>query len=181
MIGRSAPFGYDTGLAKCTGMAKWSMLPLMLVAALTASEEPKPAGEPAGLSPEEQKWFNDGKDLYEITCLSCHQANGMGQDALAPPLVGSPWVTNSVERLVRIALHGLRGPIKVNGRVYEFGTEMPPLAALSDDQLGAVLTYVRREWGHKASAISPATVARIREATSSREQAWTEGELLRIP
>ena len=105
----------------------------------------------------------------------------MGQDALAPPLVGSHWVTNSVERLVRIALHGMKGPIKVNGRIYEFGTEMPPLAVLTDEQLGSVLTYVRREWGHKATAVTPSMVAKIREATASREQAWTEGELLRIP
>jgi len=105
----------------------------------------------------------------------------MGLDALAPPLVGSHWVTNSVERLVRIALHGMQGPVKVNGRVYEFATEMPPLAALDDNQLAAVLTYVRREWGHKASAITPPAVAKIREATSNRERAWTEAELLRIP
>ena len=105
----------------------------------------------------------------------------MGLDALAPPLVGSHWVTNSAERLVRIALQGMQGPVKVSGRVYEFPTEMPPLAALTDDQLAAVLTYVRREWGHKASAITPPAVAKIREATSSRDRAWTESELLRIP
>jgi mono/diheme cytochrome c family protein len=171
-------------LEKCLEVLKWfsGVVVFFFVLAIAGGEEGKRASDAVpGDTVEERKLFLDGKDLYEVTCLSCHQANGMGQEALAPALVGSHWVTNSVERLVRIALHGMRGPVKVNGRVHEFPAEMPPLAVLSDDQLAGVLTYVRREWGHKASAITPAIVAKVREATREREQAWTEGELLRIP
>jgi mono/diheme cytochrome c family protein len=140
----------------------------------------KSRAEAPPLTAEEQKLLSTGKDIYEVTCLSCHQANGMGLESLAPPLVGSDWVTNSVERLVRITLHGMRGPAKINGRVYQFEVEMPPLAVLSDDQLAAVLTYVRREWGHTASSVTSNNIASIRAATADREQPWTEAELLRI-
>lgn len=141
--------------------------------------EGSPKGETPSLSPEGQKLFERGKEVYELTCLACHQANGMGQDALAPPLVNAHWVTNSQERLIRIALQGMRGPVTVHGKVYEM--EMPPLGVLDDEQLAAVLTYVRQEWGHTASAVSVDSVKKIREATSKREEPWTEAELLKIP
>jgi mono/diheme cytochrome c family protein len=55
---------------------------------------------------------------------------------------------------------------------------MPPLGTtLSDQQVAAALTYIRREWGHGASAVLPAAVAAERTATSSRTRPWTEGEL----
>ena len=57
---------------------------------------------------------------------------------------------------------------------------MPPLDALTDAQIAGVMTYVRREWGHEAAAVDAATVARIRESTKGRAQAWTEAELKRI-
>jgi mono/diheme cytochrome c family protein len=164
----------------CVERLKLSLCALALsILTAAAGQEPKSAGGP--LTPEQEKLFQDGKEVFEVTCLSCHQANGQGQESLAPPLAGSNWVTNSVERLVRIALHGMTGPTKVNGRVYEFPAEMPPLAVLSDEQIAAVLTYVRRSWGHTASAVNSATVSKIREATADREKPWTEAELSKIP
>jgi mono/diheme cytochrome c family protein len=104
----------------------------------------------------------------------------MGQEGLAPPLVGSEWVAGSDQRLARIVLHGLRGPIKVQQQVYAL--DMPALAiALDDDQVAAVLTYVRRQWGQSAAPVDPAIVKKIREETTQREDAWTEVELLKIP
>ena len=58
---------------------------------------------------------------------------------------------------------------------------MPPIgAALSNDQLAAVLTYVRRSWGNSASALDAAAVEEVRGATSGRKKPWTEEELQRI-
>ena len=132
------------------------------------------------LSPEEQKRFDMGKLVYEATCLACHQPHGMGQEGLAPPLVGSEWVTGPDQRLARIVLHGVRGPITVKKQTYEL--DMPALGiALDDDQVAAVLTYVRRQWGHTAALVPPATVKEIREKTAAREDAWTATELLKIP
>ena len=58
---------------------------------------------------------------------------------------------------------------------------MPPLgASLSDDQIAAVLTYIRREWGHTASPVAPADVKEIRGLTASRKRPWTEEEVSRL-
>lgn len=131
------------------------------------------------LTAEEQKLFDNGRGVYEATCLACHQGHGMGQEGLAPALVGTDWVANSPERLIRIILHGLRGPIKVKGETYEL--DMPSLGVLDDEQIASVLTYIRREWGHTYSAVKPALVKKVREETAKREDAWTEPELLKIP
>ena len=65
-------------------------------------------------------------------------------------------------------LNGKEGPIGL----------MPPLGnALTDDQIAAVLTYVRREWGHSASAVDPAVVIATRKATADRTRPWTNDEL----
>jgi mono/diheme cytochrome c family protein/glucose/arabinose dehydrogenase len=128
---------------------------------------------------DEQKLFDNGRGVYEATCLACHQPHGMGQEGLAPGLVGTEWVAGPPERLIRIILHGLRGPIKVKDQTYEL--DMPSLGILDDEQIAGVLTYVRREWGHTYSAVTPALVKQIREETAKREDAWTEPELLKIP
>jgi mono/diheme cytochrome c family protein len=141
-------------------------------------DKPKAITKAKPLSPEEQKLFAAGKEVYEATCLACHQPHGMGQEGLAPPLVGTDWMASSPERLIRVVLHGLRGPIKVKGQTYEM--DMPALGVLDDEQIASVLTYVRREWGHTYSAVKPDLVKTVREATEKREEAWTEAELLKI-
>ncbi|MBI3416253.1 MAG: dehydrogenase [Verrucomicrobia bacterium] len=131
------------------------------------------------LTAEEQERFKAGKELYLISCGACHQPTGLGQEGLAPGLLDSEWVLGSEQRLIRITLQGVRGPLTVKGKVYSL--EMPTLAVFNDDQLACVLTYVRREWGHTAAPVAPATIAKIRAATEKREEAWTEAELLKLP
>jgi putative membrane-bound dehydrogenase-like protein len=131
------------------------------------------------LTSEQQKLFNLGRDNYAQTCAQCHQPSGLGQEGVAPNLVDSEWALGSPERLVRIALQGVHGPLKVGRRTVDL--EMPGLYALSDDQIAGTLTYVRREWGHEASPISTETVAKIRKATTDRGQnQWTMEELLQL-
>lgn len=132
----------------------------------------------AGMTPAEQKIFLAGKDMYLAACAACHQPHGLGQEGLAPPLSGSEWVAGPPERLVRIVLHGLRGPLRVKGQ--NFALEMPTLGVLEDEQIAQILSYVRREWGHSFPMVDKATVAKIREQNAKREDAWTEVELLRI-
>jgi len=117
--------------------------------------------------------------VFEATCVACHQPHGLGQDGLAPPLAGSEWVSGSEQRLVRIVLQGVRGPITVKKQTYEL--DMPSLGVLDDEQIAGVLTYVRREWGHGFTPVDAATVKKIREATAKREDAWSQPELLKIP
>ena len=58
---------------------------------------------------------------------------------------------------------------------------MPPVWVLSDKEIASMLTYIRREWGHTSTAITPDFVAKVRKETEDREEAWTEAELLKIP
>ncbi len=141
----------------------------------------KPGADAANVPPltaDEQKRFAEGKETYTTLCGACHQPTGLGLEGVAPPLFDSEWVLGSEERLARIVLRGMTGKVTVNKRTYEM--EMPPLDALTDAQIAGVMTYVRREWGHEAAAVDAATVARIRESTKGRAQAWTEAELKRI-
>ena len=118
----------------------------------------------------------DGRQIFSTTCASCHQASGEGIEGTYPPLAGSEWATGSEERVVRILLHGLSGPVDVAGETYSGA--MPPWGgALSDAEIAAVTTYVRGSWGNKAAPIAPATVTRIRAATAARKTPWTAAEL----
>jgi mono/diheme cytochrome c family protein/glucose/arabinose dehydrogenase len=131
------------------------------------------------LNPEQQKLFTAGRETFSQICAQCHQASGLGQEGVAPHLVDSEWVLGSPDRLVRIALNGVHGPIKVGKQTVDL--EMPGLYALPDDQIASVLTYVRREWGHEGGPISPAEVAKIRSASADRGQTqWTADELLQV-
>jgi mono/diheme cytochrome c family protein/glucose/arabinose dehydrogenase len=133
----------------------------------------------APLTAAQKKRYEEGRTLFEATCLACHQQHGLGQPGLAPALVGSEWVAGSDKRLIRIVINGLRGPIRVKGETFEL--EMPALGILEDEQIASVLTYVRREWGHAFDAVEPATVKAVREETAQREDAWTMADLLKVP
>jgi mono/diheme cytochrome c family protein len=119
-----------------------------------------------------------GKRVYDTTCIACHQANGLGVPGQYPPLVASEWVTGSEERIIRIVLHGLNGPITVDGK--EYNNVMAPLGSLKDDQIANVISYVRASWGNTASEVQPETVAKVRAETAGRTTFWTAAELLKL-
>ena len=127
------------------------------------------------LTNEEQMLFDNGRQTYAGLCTACHQPTGKGLEGLAPPLAESEWVLGEPERIVKVVMHGLRGPIKVKGLNYSY--DMPAAGFLSDEQIAGVLTYVRREWDHEASPVSVDLVKKIRAETKGRTDAWTEAEL----
>ncbi|MAS92834.1 MAG: dehydrogenase [Verrucomicrobiales bacterium] len=135
--------------------------------------------DPPKLTDSQQELFDMGSTMYAAVCAACHQADGRGLEGLAPPLLDSEWVLGPSERPVRIVLHGVRGPIRVLGKTHT--GDMPPLGVLPDDQIAAILTYVRRAWGHTASPVEPEEVARIRAATADHTDAWSPEELKQIP
>jgi putative membrane-bound dehydrogenase-like protein len=132
------------------------------------------------LTSEEQARFEHGKEVYALTCAACHQPSGLGLEGLAPPLADSEWAQGPAERVIRIVLQGLTGPISVNGVPYRM--EMPALPTLSDTDIASVLTYVRRQpdWEHTASPVDAAMVAKVREQTKSRQVLWTAEELTKV-
>ena len=126
------------------------------------------------LTAAEQARFDRGRALFTDTCSTCHQSSGLGDPGKAPPLRHSEWVLGSVDRLARIVIDGMDGPIQVGGRTWN--GEMPAWSA-TDEDLAAVLTYVRREWGHGAEPVTPEEVAAVRAATRDRGRPWTVEEL----
>ena len=120
--------------------------------------------------------IDQGKVVYESICGLCHNNDGMGKPNQAPPFVGSEWVLGSPNRMIRIPLFGLSGPVKVKGQ--DWNLAMPNMgAALPDDDLAAVLTYIRQSWGNKASAITPEQVKAVRAEIGNRTQPWTAEQL----
>ena len=120
-----------------------------------------------------------GMASFSKICAACHQADGAGKDGVAPPLVGSEWVlAPGGERLVRIVLNGLTGPIGVQGR--DWNLPMPPWREnLKDAEIAVVLTYIRSNLGgNKAGPITAAMAAAARAQAHPGPE--TSEELLRI-
>ena len=140
---------------------------------------------PGHLKGNDAKSYELGADVFarEAHCATCHQPNGMGLDPAFPPLVGTPWVTGSEERLAKIVLHGIHGKIEVNGKTYDPEKGVPPMTAfgsiLKDEEIAAVLTYVRNSWGNKAAPVTADTVKKVREATKDRSIFWKPEDLLK--
>ncbi len=121
-----------------------------------------------------------GKAVYESICALCHNSDGAGKPGQAPPLAGSEWASGSAARMIRIPLVGLTGPIKVKDQ--EYNLSMAAMgAALSDDDLAAVLTYIRMSFGNKGSEIKPADVKTVRGEVGNRTQPFGAAELNAIP
>lgn len=156
-----------------------------LVAWLDQGEKNAAAKGPKGpaFKGQELASWERGKALFagEAVCFSCHGPDGSGVQALGPPLDESEWVTGKPELLIRIMLHGMTGPVIVAGKTYTPSADMPALGMnplFTDQKLADIATYVRNEWGNKASTVTAAEVAKEREATKNRSgRPWTAAEL----
>lgn len=103
--------------------------------------------------------------------------NGQGVPGVFPPLDGSEWVTGDKGRLTRVILHGLTGPIEVDGVKYTGA--MPPWGGfMSDEEVAALSNFIRNSWSNEAEEeLTVADVAAVRAAHTDRKKPWTEDEL----
>ena len=102
-----------------------------------------------------------GKKTYERLCTQCHQANAQGVAGTFPPLAKSDYLaTTSTDKLIDHMVHGLQGPITVNGTSYT--GVMPPMAFLTDEEIAGALSYVRASFGNELSPVKPEQVAKVR-------------------
>ena len=130
-------------------------------------------------NPEETKPKVDGSSVYATVCSACHQANGQGVPGAFPPLAGSEWLLKDAETPIRIVLHGLQGAIEVKDTTYN--NVMPEWGSrLSNEEVAAVLTYIRTSWGNSADQITPELVDKIRNETANRTTSWTAEELQKL-
>ena len=181
--------GVKTLTPKAKVEPKAAAAPAAAAAAAPAATAPAPAAAASAAAPVAAAPVaggaakERGKTAYMAVCFACHQPTGMGLPNMFPPLAGSDWVkAKKADRIIRIVLHGLSGPVQVNGVPFTTPAPlMPPQgAALSDQQIADVLTYVRAEFGGGASEVTVDQVKAIRDAEKARAAMWTEAELLKI-
>jgi mono/diheme cytochrome c family protein len=124
-----------------------------------------------------------GREVFK-NCAACHQANGQGMAGQFPPLAGSDWINNkSPNRIIRIVLNGLQGPLVVNGQPFPTAAAMLAWKAnLSDEQIAAVLTYVRgkKDWGNNAPPVSPDEVKAIRAKLNGKDGYFAPDDLMKL-
>lgn len=139
------------------------------------------APPPQADEPPEVKSYKSGAMLY-AACAGCHQPNGLGNPGLNfPPLAGSEWVTREKpDRLIRIILDAVEGPITVAGKTYDNPAMVPFRDVLSDQAVADIATYVRgnADWGNKAGPVTAAQVKAIRDGTAGRGGAKWRAETL---
>lgn len=126
--------------------------------------------------------FKEGHEVYsrEGHCITCHQSDGKGLPAaMFPPLAGTKWINGSEDRLIKLTLHGLLGPIEVKGEKYPGQVPMTAFQQLSNEEIAAVLTYVRNTFSNKAPTVTPAKVAEVREATRAQNGFLAPADLLK--
>lgn len=132
------------------------------------------------LNEKELEQFTLGRQHYLTSCSGCHGRDGAGMKRLAPTLINSEWVLGNEKRLALLVLHGLEGPIRVNGKMYDIPEILPVMPAhstLTDGAIAGILTYIRNEWGNRAGAVSGRLVGSTRHTTQGRVVPWTPEDL----
>lgn len=105
----------------------------------------------------------EGRSLYQAHCMMCHQAQGEGVQGMQPPLAGNAAVEGDVDYLVRVTVLGMgddRGALEPTG---QYRQQMQGFPNLSDTEIAAILTYIRKSWGNNASGVSEAQVWEARQ------------------
>lgn len=124
-----------------------------------------------------------GAKVFRQICASCHGINGEGIEGLAPPLIKSEYVSEPVERLALILLHGLNGPVHVNGERYEFNQAMPGLIGnknLTDKDIADIISYVTNAFSDNPKGITAKKIKELRTKKSKSGGEYTEAELLEL-
>ncbi len=119
-----------------------------------------PNGHPKLVANSKDDQLLFGKRVYEANCQACHQAEGQGIPGAFPPLAGSDFLNADTNRAIDVVLHGLKGPIKVNGQAFD---SIMPAMRLTDEDTANVLTYVLNSWDNKGGTVTPDEVAKRRD------------------
>jgi mono/diheme cytochrome c family protein len=104
-----------------------------------------------------------GSSLYKAQCSSCHRMDGHGAPSAYPPLAQNPSIEmESAVNAIRMVLNGGYPP-QTAGNPRPYG--MPPFAQImNDEDIAAVVTYIRVSWGNRGQPVSAAEVNLLRSA-----------------
>ena len=104
-----------------------------------------------------------GEKVYKTSCITCHQMDANGVPYLNPPLVKTKFILGDKKKLVQIVIKGKTDPVEIDGVTYT--NPMPAQVQLNDQQISDVLSYIRNNFGNKASMVTLAEVKNVRAAT----------------
>jgi mono/diheme cytochrome c family protein len=174
-------------IAKTKPMDSWMKAPFeRAYAYVTGTFKPKiedAVSDNPNFTADQKLIYKKGKEIYEREgfCSTCHQKNGFGlQSSGFPPLSRSEWVNQSTERLIKITLKGVYGPMKVKGVNYPGQVPMTPYEGmLKDEEVAAVLSYIRNSFGNNTGFVSASEVAKVRAEIKDKKGFYTSEELLK--
>ena len=135
------------------------MLPLVLMAQTKSKVVTKTQATKTKTVVKGPTSSDRGKNIYQLYCLVCHQADGSGVGTLNPPLI-KHWVEGDKSRLVQLLIKGSVGKVTLDGDT--FSNTMPAQPNFTDQQIADVLTYMRSNFGFKASPVSVSEVKKVR-------------------
>ncbi len=161
----------ETSAARMRSSQSWSLFLSSLVLFATQSVVHAQSPEKETL----EALMVRGKEVYEKTCVVCHQISGMGLSGSFPPLVaGAPFAADpsvvkpleklglyqdgaialgKVETHIGVVVNGIPGT-----RMFAFGPQ------LSDEEIAAVVTYIRNAWGNDTGdTVTPEQVKKARK------------------
>jgi len=147
--------------------------------------EEKKYGPTRKLAKADQKTYDLGYGIFhrDAHCATCHQPNGLGMAPIYPPLNNKEWLAGNDERLIKITLKGLWGPLEVAGKRYDPTRGTPPMTGfeqlLKDEEIAAVLTYVRQSFGNDYDPIKPEAVKAVRKAAENQNSFYQIEDLMK--
>ena len=128
-----------------------------------------------------------GKQVFDSSCVACHQSSGQGVPGTFPPLAG--YVPKILAKkdgrttIEHIVLFGMTGEITADGNSYN-GTMPTWGKIISDQQITDVLNYIAQAWGDSKDLpkdFKPFTLAEIQKAAQAKltpSQVHTERQKL---
>ena len=134
-----------------------------------------PATASAAFVKADDEQLKRGLAVYSRTCIACHQPTGKGLAPVFPSIAATPIVNGDATLPIKFIIHGLMGPITVDGVTYN--SMMPPVAGVTDQDIADVLTYVRQSFGNKSNPVTADQVKAVRAANAARTAPWNTAEL----
>ena len=137
------------------------------------------------LSKEDLASYNLGKEVFnrEAHCVTCHQADGKGVENVYPALANSEWIQGDPQRMIKIVLKGLYGPLNFQGKDYGPAKGTPPMMGfaglLKDEEVAAVISYVHQSFGNNLPMVKADEIKKVREATKDRSLFYMVEEILK--
>ncbi len=148
------------------------------------TDEDKSFGPTRPLTGDGLKLYQLGRSVYlrDAHCTTCHQPNGLGLPNMYPPLSKNDWLKED-ERLIKVVLKGLWGPLEIHGQKFDPTKGVPPMPGfggfLSDEEVAGVISYVRQSFGNDLPLVTPQQVAKIRAQTKDRADFYMVEEIMK--